>query len=851
MKKILSALLLSTMAISGFAQDVINFEEQNHKAVSVYDYWENSPFRTGQLEGQFEIIDNPAKEEGTNNSDKVLSFTRSRYGSHLYGARIDLKEPIQLSSTPSYFHVLIKTPNKGNVALIGLGKRDDWANQSPETFQLVRLSTKEIPAGKWADAVFKVVGNKAAQIHSIVIIPDTKSMLPTDQDYVAYIDEIVHNNEPLDRFSTESYPLLFEKDAVYTRRDRKLNGVTFEGNQGASISIDISSSNTVYNDKLDQAIAVVPGETLTPSFNFKGEWMHRYVYFDKGNDGKFTPEIQNNMPTANSDLVAYSFLSENNAKNGYDSTGKSVQDGTLANPPAFTIPSDLEYGFYRIRCKVDWNSDNAGGNPAQSIIDNGGGIIDFLANVHGESVSLSMTARMCDVTAIGGGKLPTEIPFGEDFTFNIKMDGDYVIKGLKIKHGYNHSGEQYINDNRQWVEETMLLSHDGEVTIPARYIDGDVAVEILFGNKPDGDGQYPTMKRMYNTVNQQNRYLREVVATVDGETQTIFTASTKEDLPYTKYENGSWAISEAGALIDKTLIPITVPEGTTSFNMTFKPYTSQIDGYNQELVWSQQAYYIDLNKDYSFGGVVDGTNEVSEAAGTPSNTNNFGDAGGNTEKGWTRTITLPTGMKPGTYRMRVVYLEPGTSSHGEYESDWNETLFTTHECVIRSGISYDFDINIVGKAVEMFAVTWETPENGTLTVKNGAQTLNSGDEVEKDTEITIEAVANKGFELKEIKVNNSPVQAENGICKVTITGITTISATFDEVVSINNVQDSNVYYNSENQTLYTDSAKSIVICDLTGRIVLKARNKETVNLSNLAEGIYTAIIDNTELKFRK
>ena len=118
-------------------------------------------------------------------------------------------------------------------------------------------------------------------------------------------------------------------------------------------------------------------------------------------------------------------------------------------------------------------------------------------------------------------------------------------------------------------------------------------------------------------------------------------------------------------------------------------------------------------------------------------------------------------------------------------------------------------------------------------------------------EITIEAVANKGFELKEIKVNNSPVQAENGICKVTITGITTISATFDEVVSINNVQDSNVYYNSENQTLYTDSAKSIVICDLTGRIVLKARNKKTVNLSNLAEGIYTAIIDNTELKFRK
>lgn len=698
---------------------------------------------------------------------------------------------------------------------------------------------------------FRWCGNEAAQIHSIVIIPDTKSMLPTDQDYVAYIDEIVHNNEPLDRFSTESYPLLFEKDAVYTRDDRKLNGVTFEGNQGASISIDVSGSNTVYNDRLDQAIAVVPGETITLSFNFKGLWMHRYVYLDKGNDGKFTREIQNNVPTANSDLVAYSFLSENNSSTGYDSTGKSVLNSTLSNPPAFTIPSYLKYGFYRIRCKVDWNSDNAGGNPTQSIIDNGGGVVDFLANVHGESVSLSMTARMCDVTAIDGNKLPTEIPFGEDFIFNVKMDGDYVIKGLKIKHGYNHSGEQYINDNRQWVEETMLLSHDGEVTIPARYIDGNVAVEILFTNKPDGDGQYPAMKRMYNTVSQQNRYLREVVATVDGVTQTIFTASTKEELPYTKYENGSWAISETGALIDKTLIPITVPEGTTSFNMTFKPYTSQIDGNNQELVWSQQAYYIDLNKDYAFGGVVDGTNEVSEAAGNPSDTNNFGDAGGNTDKGWTRTITLPSGMKPGTYRMRVVYLEPESTSQGEYGNDWTEKLFTTHECVIRSGISYDFDINVVGESVEKFAVTWETPENGTLTVKNGSQTLNSGDEVEKDTEITIEAKADNGFELKEVKVNNNPVQTTEGVCKVIVTEATNITATFDKVVSINNVTDAKVYYDSENQTLYTGSAESVVICDLTGRIVLKARNKENINLSDLAEGNYIAVVDDMELKFRK
>lgn len=859
MKKILSALFLSTATIMGFAQENINFEEQNHKSISVYDYWENSPFRKGILQGQYEIIDNPAIEETTNGSSKVLAFKRSRYASNLYGARIDLKSPIQLSSTPSYIHVMIKTPKKGKIALVGLGKRNDWDKQNPETFQLVRQSTKDIPAGKWSDAVFKVYGNEAAQLHSIVIVPDTKSMLPTDEDYVIYIDEIIHNNDPMDRFSNETYPISFEKDQIYTRDDRKLNGVSFKRNNGDSLDIDISSLNTVYTDKLEAtALAVAPGEEITAQFNYVGDWMHRYVYFDKGNDGKFTPEIQNNIPTSKSDLVAYSFLSQNNADTGYNSKGETVKSDTKSNPPAFVIPEDIKPGFYRIRCKIDWNSDNAAGDQGQGIVKNGGAILDLLANVHNENVDFSVNARMCNVTTVEGNQLPGTIPFGKDYKFKVDMDENYVLKGLKIKHGYNLSGEQYISDNRQWQEETLLLTSDGEVTIPARYIDGDLSVEILFSNTPDQEGSYPEMKRTYQAADQENRYLREVVALVNGETQTVFSARTKEELPYTQFIwTSGWTESAEGAVIDKTLVPVTVPEGTTSFQMTFKPWNQEWAAASgskpctQQLVWTQQTYYIDLNNDYQFAGIVDGMNEIAEIVGTPSDKNNFGDSNGDTEKGWTRTITLPENIKPGIYRMRVVYLEPGTTSNQEYGTDWNEKLFTELNGIIRCGVAYDFNIEVEEKVVEKFAVTWETPENGTLTVKNGDQTLNSGDEVEKDTEITIEAVANKGFELKEIKVNNSPVQAENGICKVTITGITTISATFDEVVSINNVQDSNVYYNSENQTLYTDSAKSIVICDLTGRIVLKARNKETVNLSNLAEGIYTAIIDNTELKFRK
>ncbi len=484
-KYILSILSVSMITMAGMAQ-TINFEENNHKAISTYDYWVDSPFRTGELAGQVEIIDNPSPEEGVNETAKVLAFNRSRYGSHLYGARIDLQTPIQLSSTQSYIHVLVKTPKKGSLALIGLGKRNDWPAQSAEVFQLVRVSTKEIPAGKWADAVFKISGNAAAQLHSLVIVPDTKSMLPTDDDYIVYFDEIIHNDDAQPRFSTEVYPLSFDKEQKNIREsERKLNGLTFTGNKGANLTFDLSSYKTAYIDKIDaEPLEVLVGEQITAQFNYKGDWMHRYVYLDKGNDGKFTPEISGNRPTANSDLVAYSFLGENE-DNGYNSNGVSASKDTHADPPAFTIPADMEPGFYRIRCKVDWNSDDAGGNTASGnlIINNGGAIVDLLANVHMENVNLSVTARMCDVTAADGGQLPAQIPFGQAFSFNVEMDGDYEITGLEIKHGYNFTGEQYVCENRQWQVEKIALSEDGLITIPAEYVDGNVSIEIKFTNK--------------------------------------------------------------------------------------------------------------------------------------------------------------------------------------------------------------------------------------------------------------------------------------------------------------------------------------------------------------------------------
>lgn len=56
MKKLLIALCLLPLAAMG---QEIKFDTQDYKSVGVYDRWEHSPFRTGELAGNCEVVDNP------------------------------------------------------------------------------------------------------------------------------------------------------------------------------------------------------------------------------------------------------------------------------------------------------------------------------------------------------------------------------------------------------------------------------------------------------------------------------------------------------------------------------------------------------------------------------------------------------------------------------------------------------------------------------------------------------------------------------------------------------------------------------------------------------------------------
>ena len=478
----------------------IDFENQNYKSLGVYDTWHKSPFRSQNkqaavLEGNVQVVSNIDKnydeilKATPNASDNVLGFQRSRFGSNTFGARIDLKQPFALTKETKYVHVMIHKPKAGRTMLIGLGKRTDRAGQSTDTEQFWELSTREVEPNKWVDAVFPVKGAGGIEIHSLVVVVDCEDTNGLKDDFLAYIDNIVVNNEAFTTTNREDYPMNYNKDAKCSRTDRGLKGISL-GDQTFSVYGDITTSTPAYTYLSKQAFLAKPGETLNPAVQYKGIWMHSYVYLDLNNNGRFEPKVEGGqiVPNAGNELLAYSFLGGEDENSGFNSAGTEISGNgrnTLVMPD-FTLPSDLQHGFYRMRYKVDWNSADAGGSIENNnhILNNGGGAIDVRLNVHGDNVKIYQGALNGKVVAEDGTELNgISIPFGKPYTIKMKPEHGFNFSGLKVRHGYNLTGDSLSHGTYQYVDELIpreRFNADGTFTLPAEMIDGDVSLEGIF-----------------------------------------------------------------------------------------------------------------------------------------------------------------------------------------------------------------------------------------------------------------------------------------------------------------------------------------------------------------------------------
>ncbi len=601
-------------------------KKKEYKAIGVYDTWEQSPFRTGKLKGRTAIVANHLNQvddllgKAANSTNKMLAVQRSRFGSNTFGVRIDLKEPIELTTATKYVHAFIHKPVAGRTLLVGLGKRDDRAKQPKDVEQFWELSSADITANKWQDAVYAIKGAGNISIYSLVFVVDCESPHNLAEDFIAYIDEIEVNDSPEQRIIYTDYALNFDKTAQSTHPERWIKSIAFngsaDGNQG--ITLNTAQNKQMYYDYTEQApFTAKAGERITPTFDIEGSWMNGYVYLDRDNDGRFHARLNNDASIADgSDVMSFALY------NGIDSEGTKLADAArnVLNPPAFDIPTTLKNGIYRLRYKVDWSSIDPGGNTTKenNIASNGGAVVDVRLNIHGETTTISAHQRNCELLSAetGEGLGGTVVPFGKSYKIKVVPSNGFAYRGVTIVHGYNIvidanqdyaiTSEQYVHSTKQYSVDYIpahLFDDNDEYTIPAEYIDGEVHViadvisgySVKYKHLLDGklahtevkittDGSYPAPTAPWGisitdkpTGTVTANCIKEVNATFNPEALP-FAANDSYDTANNWYYialNGKYLYYEEGATaihLNKTAVDSNNKEAYT-FAFIGNPYT--------------------------------------------------------------------------------------------------------------------------------------------------------------------------------------------------------------------------------------------------------------------------------------
>ena len=497
-KNILFSAALMFLGLASSAQTTITFDSQDYKSITVYDKWEESPFRTGVLNGNAAVTANPdvAVDEvmgvAPNPTGNVLALQRSRFGSNTFGVRIDLKEPIRMTKQLQYIHIMTYLKDKpadSRFMVIGLGKRveDSWNWQTGEEEQFwATTNTNLAPKAGWQDVVVSFKGfsyskeenaNSGIDIYSLVLVPDVRSPHADAADWVAYFDEIVIDNNPDKRFSTDKYALTYDKDATTTRTDRSINSVGLVSSGVTYTSA--TASRKVYTDNtLVSVFSAKAGTTVQPTFNYTGSWMSAYVYVDWNNNGKFEYTINDNgTPAEGSEIVSYNAVQIGDT--WYKSDGTTTSNGNTigSGVPSFTIPAGTAPGLYRMRYKVDWNSIDPAG--ATTIIADGGGYVDLMLDVHGDKVSVSASQLNGDIVlASDESALQGYVTnYAQPLTVKDIPAPGFIQNGFDLKYGYNVNAIEQLdeNGNPNWIMVNVpqsAIAADGTYTIPAEYIRG-------------------------------------------------------------------------------------------------------------------------------------------------------------------------------------------------------------------------------------------------------------------------------------------------------------------------------------------------------------------------------------------
>ena len=490
----LTGLFFPIAAVAQQDKTLCDFEStESYKSVRAYDTCPTSPFNLNKLTGNVQVVENDLNAEDSelgfapNGSNYILGVQRSRYGSNTFGALVELKEPLALKRETQYVHVKFYSTQDAPVMLIGLGNRDDRPWQPATTEQFWSVPTSKVHAGAWQDVVFPIMGANGISIKSLLVVVDRQSPHNQMSDFAVFIDDITLSSKANPFFSKSVYPINYEESTAHTRGDARYVKNVKLGTQ--SVAINQNSDKKLYFNKTENIFLAKPGETVTPTIDWKGEWMHGYAYLDKDDNGKFDVDYTNSGVTNARDLVSYSYYKDKN------SAGSRASGDCGVGLPSFKIDNDMKPGIYRMRYKVDWDNVDPGGSTATGnlITGNGGALIDVLVNIHNDEVNLFRATEENggglngDVLLADGKQLTGRTtPFGQAFVIKSKPAEGFVLDYMKIRHGYNLEGASTKNENQQWKEFVVQASQfvNNEYTIPANCVDGDIRIVPFFKSDP-------------------------------------------------------------------------------------------------------------------------------------------------------------------------------------------------------------------------------------------------------------------------------------------------------------------------------------------------------------------------------
>ena len=289
------------------------------------------------------------------------------------------------------------------------------------------------------------------------------------------------------------YPTAFDKESGYTHGSRRLNSVSLNTPADGVQTLQLPTPLKVYSLVTDGCFAAMPGESVVPSFGYSGTWMNGFVYIDRGQDGSFEAVLNSDGTVpAESDIMAFSYAEPVLGGNGYNSNGERVSNSNVLNPPAFTVPADLEPGYYRMRYKVDWASIDPAGRAedGNGILKNGGAICDVRLNVHAAEGNLEVVAENGSLFAVDGSALPSKVAYGTPLNLKIVPADGYVLDFLTVVHGHNIDGVESVCGVQQYAEESFpgYFVKEGVLSLPAGYADGDMRVVASFVKQEGGAG---------------------------------------------------------------------------------------------------------------------------------------------------------------------------------------------------------------------------------------------------------------------------------------------------------------------------------------------------------------------------